>query len=351
MENNNTYFTIHSFMVTDLKLSGNDLLVYALILNFTLKGSDSCFNGSLAYLQSALNISKNTAINVLKKLTSDGLILKKEVNKRGMILNEYTCAKIEPVQKLNQSKNCDEVYQNLDLGVPKIAPNNNIDNNINNNKEIKDENKFSLSFSEEFKKYLIELENFPLCKKIEIQLTDKNLTEILKDFEFEQIIEALEIIENSRNVKLRKNLNLTMRNILKNNFGGGKEFQRDLKAFKQVYIDWYYKDNNSKPKISKNDNYAAIELFKHLKENSKTGDNEGAIKSLRSIFENWDKIEPFYKKKVELHQISNNINIIINQIKNGYGQQKSAGNNEYRGQSIQEIARNASARKDHINPF
>lgn len=276
------------------------------------------------YFAELYNVSNVSISKWISSLVAKGYIKSELEYKQGTkeILNRYLSLVNEPIkEKFNTPIK------------EKFKDNNTFINNTFN----KDIDKGV--FSENFKKYLIELENYPLCKNIPVQLTDKNLTEILKEFEFEQVIEALEIIENSRNVKSRKNLNLTIRKILKNNFGGGKEFQRDLKAFKQVYIDWYYKDNNSKPKISKNDNYAAIELFNHLKENSKTGDNEGAIKSLQSIFENWNKIEPFYQKGVELVKINTNINTIINQIKNGYGQRNNT-------KSIQQLARESSNIKD-----
>lgn len=240
--------------------------------------------------------------------------------------------------------------QNLDL--EKFELNNNKYNNNKFNKDSeKDENKFSLSFSPEFEKYLIELENYPLCKKIEVQITDKNLNTLLKEFEFEQIIEGLEIIENSRTVKSRKNLYLTLKKILKNNFGGGKEFQRDLKAFKQVYIDFMVKRNKVEPKLSKTSNSVFIELFEYFKKISNTKDTEGAIKSFKFIFENWNKLDSFLSQKVEIENINRNINEITTKIKNEYGSKTATNNGDYNRLSIQEIARIASQRKDHINPF
>lgn len=63
-------------MVNDLKLSGNDLMVYAIIFGFSQDG-ESEFNGSISYLQSFIGASsKNTVKTSLNYLTEMGLIIK-----------------------------------------------------------------------------------------------------------------------------------------------------------------------------------------------------------------------------------------------------------------------------------
>ena len=49
MVKDGTFFTVQSFMVTDLGLSGNDLNVYAIIYGFSQDG-ESVFKGSRQYL-------------------------------------------------------------------------------------------------------------------------------------------------------------------------------------------------------------------------------------------------------------------------------------------------------------
>ena len=73
-KNNNT-ITISGWMVNELKLSGNDLILYAMIYGFSQDG-ESEYYGSLNYICSAINCSKPTAIKTLNSLIDKGLIFK-----------------------------------------------------------------------------------------------------------------------------------------------------------------------------------------------------------------------------------------------------------------------------------
>lgn len=64
-------------MVSDLKLKGNELLVYAVIFGFCQESSQ-CFYGSLQYIADWISSSKHTVINCLKSLQDKGLIGKHE---------------------------------------------------------------------------------------------------------------------------------------------------------------------------------------------------------------------------------------------------------------------------------
>lgn len=64
-------------MVSDLKLKGNELLVYAIIFGFCQE-SNQCFYGSLQYIADWISSSKHTVINCLKSLQEKGLIEKHE---------------------------------------------------------------------------------------------------------------------------------------------------------------------------------------------------------------------------------------------------------------------------------
>lgn len=71
------YITILSPMVSKLKLSGNNLIIFALIHGFTKDGEHN-FNGSLEYICQWTNLSKSTVIATLKALTDNGFINKTE---------------------------------------------------------------------------------------------------------------------------------------------------------------------------------------------------------------------------------------------------------------------------------
>ena len=68
-------------MVNELSLSGNDLICYAIIYGFSQ--DDNYWEGSQSYLSEWLGISKRATVDILKRLISDGHIVKQEyeVNK------------------------------------------------------------------------------------------------------------------------------------------------------------------------------------------------------------------------------------------------------------------------------
>lgn len=74
------YIVIQTFMIRELKLKGNELILYALIHGFSQDGT-SYFYGSLKYLQEQTNLSKESVLNILQKLTAAGLLIKKDTDK------------------------------------------------------------------------------------------------------------------------------------------------------------------------------------------------------------------------------------------------------------------------------
>lgn len=73
---NKNYITILGWMVNELSLSGNDLICYAVIYGFSQ--DDNFWDGSQSYLSDWLGVSRRTVIDILKRLISNGLIVKQE---------------------------------------------------------------------------------------------------------------------------------------------------------------------------------------------------------------------------------------------------------------------------------
>lgn len=73
---NKNYITILGWMVNELSLSGNDLICYAVIYGFSQ--DDNFWEGSQSYLSDWLGVSRRTVIDILKRLISNGLIVKQE---------------------------------------------------------------------------------------------------------------------------------------------------------------------------------------------------------------------------------------------------------------------------------
>ena len=132
------YITIQGFMLTDLKLKGNELLIYACIYGFS-QAENQVFNGSLQYLADWTNSTKQGVIKCLKSLEEKQFIVKKENFINGVKFCEYYATKFNtPLNNVDGG-----IQQSLIPPIKQSLPNN-IDNNKNNNKEINKE-----SFSEE----------------------------------------------------------------------------------------------------------------------------------------------------------------------------------------------------------
>lgn len=82
------YITIKAFMVNELHLSGNELIVYAVIYGFSQDGS-SWFTGSRKYLAAWCQTSEKSVTHNLKKLLDAGLIERRTHYERGCTINDY----------------------------------------------------------------------------------------------------------------------------------------------------------------------------------------------------------------------------------------------------------------------
>jgi len=88
----NSYIGIQAFMVNDLHLSGNELIIFAVIFGFSQDG-ESWFRGSRGYLSTWCQASKTTVSNNLAKLCEKGLIEKRTRIESGVTFNDYRVCK------------------------------------------------------------------------------------------------------------------------------------------------------------------------------------------------------------------------------------------------------------------
>ena len=137
--NYDDYFVVQARMVVELGLSGNRLLVYALIHGFCKDGNNE-FTGSINYLCEWTNLSRNTVISTLKSLVDDKLLNKREYVINGVKYCAYSmgdCGKLPPSGHVwgGSAKNAPPV-QKEEQGSAKTSPNNIRDNNID--KRIED---------------------------------------------------------------------------------------------------------------------------------------------------------------------------------------------------------------------
>lgn len=128
------FITIQGFMLTDLKLKGNELLIYACIYGFS-QAENQVFNGSLQYLADWTNSTKQGVIKCLKSLEEKSLIVKKENFINGVKFCEYYATKFNtPINNVDGG-----MQQSLTGGGQQSLPNNIVSNNLLNTiKEIVD---------------------------------------------------------------------------------------------------------------------------------------------------------------------------------------------------------------------
>ena len=84
----NNYIVIQGWMVTNLKLTGNELIIYALIYGLSQTDNQKC-TASQTYLSEAAGCDESTLRRVIKRLTEKGLITKDSVVRKGVTYNEY----------------------------------------------------------------------------------------------------------------------------------------------------------------------------------------------------------------------------------------------------------------------
>jgi DnaD/phage-associated family protein len=94
--NENNYILILGFMINDLKLKGNELLIYAIIYGFS-QTENQTYKGSLQYLADWTNSTKQGVIKCLKSLIDKGYIEKKEQYLNGVKFCEYHTTKFNGV--------------------------------------------------------------------------------------------------------------------------------------------------------------------------------------------------------------------------------------------------------------
>ena len=85
---NENFITIQGRMVNDLKLKGNELLVYSIIYGFSQDGNN-WFNWSLQYLSEWANSTKQWILKNLQSLVQKWFIEKKEVINNWVKFCEY----------------------------------------------------------------------------------------------------------------------------------------------------------------------------------------------------------------------------------------------------------------------
>ena len=118
-----SFFTVQAFMVNELKLKGNELLIYAIIFGFS-QAENQFFTGSLNYLASWCGISSKTTVKtILNNLIDKGLLEKEDIYKNGVKYCKYKAlTELNLFQfLLMKIKKIVRVYQKLIRGISIIV--------------------------------------------------------------------------------------------------------------------------------------------------------------------------------------------------------------------------------------
>lgn len=138
--NERNFITIEGWMRTDLNLSGNELIVYAIIYGFS-QNKQGEFTGSVQYLADWVGCTKRTVTTILRKFVDEELVKKTVVqldnnSKRVSYQANVGVGKnFLGGEKISQGvgKNFLGGRKNFPRGGEKISHNININNNTNNN--------------------------------------------------------------------------------------------------------------------------------------------------------------------------------------------------------------------------
>lgn len=107
---NKNYIIIQGFMVNELKLKGNELLIYAIIFGFSQIHGQS-FEGSLQYIADWTSSTKQGVIKSLKSLIEKGYIIKEKNYHNNVKFCKYS-VNVESLMVLNS------VEQGIKLSLP-----------------------------------------------------------------------------------------------------------------------------------------------------------------------------------------------------------------------------------------
>lgn len=134
---NQNYIIIQGWMINELNLKGNELIIYAIIHGFS-QIENQKFTGSLQYLAEWTNSTKQGVIKCLKSLIEKKLIIKEDKIINGVKFCEYYTTKFNGV--LNKVEWGGK--QSLIGGIKQSLPNNidiyNIEDNIEDIKNKKE---------------------------------------------------------------------------------------------------------------------------------------------------------------------------------------------------------------------
>jgi predicted transcriptional regulator len=175
------YITIQGFMITDLKLKGNELIIYAVIYGFS-QAENQTFSGSLQYLADWLNGTRQGVQKSLKSLIEKGFVVKTDKIVNGVKFCEYSATKGVYNSVAQCTTQLQGVYNSVAQGCTtqlhggvQLSCTNNIKDNKKDNINIKESKKESPKNSS-FDEIILEY-----AKKLDISMRAE-ITDLLQEW-------------------------------------------------------------------------------------------------------------------------------------------------------------------------
>lgn len=131
--NEMNYILIRDWMIEEMKLTGNDVIIYAIIHSFSQ--GEEWFHGSLAYLERRTGLSRQSVITILTSLVKGGYLLRKEIPYKNI---KYVNYKAVRKWSRNLTSKDSGLVKNLSKGSQetRLEVVKKLDPIINNNKNI-----------------------------------------------------------------------------------------------------------------------------------------------------------------------------------------------------------------------
>ena len=192
MIKNENYITIQGWMLNELGLKGNSLIIYAAIYGFSQ--TNNCeFTGSANYLAEWCGCSRQTVLTTLNKLVEDKLLIKQEEFRNNVKFCSYSVNFTRCQNSLQGDvKKFDRGMSKILTGGCKNFLHNNIDKNIRN-KSIED----NIDKKNSKKKYKIDIKIESIEKKcLEDDLEDE-VIELLSRF-FRNLLENHKMVTDDK---------------------------------------------------------------------------------------------------------------------------------------------------------
>ncbi len=176
--NRDNYIALQGWMITELGLKGNELIIYACIWGFS-QAENQTFTGSLQYLADWTNSTKRSVITCLKSLVDKELLVKKENTINGVKFCEYHATKFtRVVKKVHQGSE-----ESSTGGGEKSSPNNIAINNIDYNNR----DNIVAAPPQEQKKPFGSLEN--------VKLTDSEFQRLIEEYGEAEALKAIVFLD------------------------------------------------------------------------------------------------------------------------------------------------------------